>query len=190
MSAFGRKVLSAAQRQWRPVVLLFVLMAAGGVAFLTTLPTSYTATSVVSFQPREDQLAGASLVELLASRYPALAESTPVIGAAASAAGVSASTLRAGLVAAVAPSTLNLTLSTTLSDPGRAVAANQSLYQSLVEASQTDIYLEALEVEQPSQVSQDASLPLPISIGVTVLLAAVVAAFVGLVLDYFRNRTE
>jgi capsular polysaccharide biosynthesis protein len=188
MNAFARRALAAARRRIALVAVVFVVLAAGGVAFLAAQPTSYTATSIVSFQPRQDQLAGADLVELLTARYPAIAESTPVVGAAASAAGVSTSTLRAGLSAAVTASTLNLTLATTLDDPARAIAANQSIYQALVSSSTRDIYLQALEVEQPTQVSQDPALPLPLMMLVVVLLAAVVAALVGLLADQLMTR--
>lgn len=188
MTALARRALAAARRRIVLVAVVFLVLAGGGVALVASQPAAYTATSIVSFQPRQDQLAGADLVELLTARYPAIAESTPVVGAAASAAGVSTSTLRAGLTAAVTVSTLNLSLSTTLDDPARAIAANQSIYQSLVAASATDIYLQALEVEQPTQVSKDPSLPVPLLSIVVVALAAIVALLVGLVFDQLVPR--
>ncbi|MDQ1250232.1 MAG: hypothetical protein QG597_4611 [Actinomycetota bacterium] len=178
-----------AVRRFRWLVLgVFAGLALLGMVYVATLPTSYEASGVISFQPREGEINGEDLISLLVQRYPAVAESTPVVGRAATAAGVSSSTVTSGLSALVQPSSANLILTVTLDSAQQAVIANQSIYQSVMESNLTDPYLEALQVEAPSQVAKALGVPKALLAGAVLFLSAVVAVLVGLLADQLSRR--
>ena len=182
MSSTARSRLLAAIRR-RPilVIVVFVVPVILGWVYVFSLPTSYAATGVISFQPRIDESNGRDLTSLLARRYPVVAQSEQSVGAAATAAGVSNASLQSGLLALVTAETLNLTLTVTLDSPTAAVAGVQSVFQSVVAANENDPYLEALSVQPPTVATEVPGPPRFFLALAVVVLAAVVAALAALV---------
>lgn len=189
-TATWQRLVDAARRRRWLVLGVFVGLVVPGMLYVLTLPTSYQASGVISFQPRAGEFSGRDLIALLVERYPAVAQSTPVVGQAATVAGVSGSTLSDGLSAVVQPSSVNLVLSVTLDSGQQAVAATQSIYQSVMAANATDPYLQALEVEAPSNVAQVLGVPKWILAGTVVFLSAVVAILVGLIVEQLAQRRD
>lgn len=176
----ARRVLSG---HWKAILATFVILAGLGSAYVMTLPATYQATGVISFQPREGEINGRDLVALLVERYPAIVASSTNLGQAATAAGVSASTVEGGLTTAIAPSTLNLTITVVLDSPTQALNAARSLYLSTMQANTTDPYLQALQIQPPTETGQVSGLPKPILLFAVVVLAGLLAAMVGVVAD-------
>ncbi|MCB0914143.1 MAG: hypothetical protein KDC23_00360 [Actinobacteria bacterium] len=176
-------LLAAIRRRPLLVLVVFLVPLLLGWIYVFTLSSSYSATGVVSFQPRVDESNGRDLTSLLARRYPEVAQSDQSVGDAAIAAGVSTATLQSGLTASVAAETLNLSITSTLDTPEQALAAVQSVFKSVVAANADDPYLEALSVQPPARATEDPGPPkLLLALGV-VVLAAIVAVLAALIAD-------
>ena len=189
MSSVARANLVAALRT-RPVLALvvFVVPVVLGWIYVFTLPSSYSATGVVSFQPRIDESNGRDLTSLLARRYPVVAQSEQSVGDAATAAGVSTGSVQSGLSASVAPETLNLDITVELETASQALAAVQSIFQSVVASNSDDPYLEALSVQPPTQATEVPGPSKLLFAVAVVVLAAALAALVALAAQMLLDR--
>ena len=184
-----RRLLDTARRRWVLALVLFGVLAGLGAAYSLSIPTQYTATGVMSFQPREGVSEGRDLTALLASRYPAVVAGETAVGRAAIAAGVTPSEVSAGLASEVQPATLNMVVTVTLPNATQALAASQSLYLSASAANDTDPYLEALQTESPTSVVAVAGIPTVVILAAVVLLSALAAVLVTLFVDQLLVRS-
>lgn len=178
----------AARRQWKVVALVFVLIVGVGAWYAMSIPPSYAAGAVISFEPRNTGLTGGELASLLTERYPEVVASDTSVEAAAAASGSSPGEIASGLSATIQPDTLNLILQVALPTNDQAVAAATSLNDSVFVSNQADPNMLAVQVSNPTAWG-------PVGVSSTLLLAAVLLvavllAFVaGLVVDGLsRNR--
>jgi hypothetical protein len=147
-------------RQWPVMLAVFLLIGAGLMLYVRSMPVRYTSSSVVAFQPQPGRADGRDLISLLIQTYPEFVVSGQTVEKAALAAGVSASDLQAGLNAEIPPLTLNMLITTELSDPRQAQIANQALVDQVIAQGKADPYLVATPIsdasidESPSGVSK------------------------------------
>lgn len=184
-----RRLLDTVRRRIVLALVLFGVLVGLGAAYSLSIPTQYTATGVMSFQPREGVSEGRDLTALLASRYPAVVASETAVGKASIAAGVTPSEVSAGLASEVQPSTLNMVITVTLPNATQAMAASQSLYLSALAANDTDPYLEALQTESPTSAVAVGGIPTVVLLAAVVLLSAVASALVTLFVDQMLKRS-
>ncbi len=142
------------------MLAVFLVIGAGLIWYVRSMPVLYTSNSVVAFQPQPGRSDGRDLISLLIETYPEFVVSGQTVEEAAQAAGVSVTDLRAGLNAEIPPLTLNMLITTELSDPRQAQVANQALVDQVIAQGKKDPYLVATPIsdasldESPSGVSK------------------------------------
>jgi hypothetical protein len=169
-------------------VTVFVIALVGALGLVERLPTTYAASSVVSFLPRPDGPVGADTVQLVGEKYAVLAVSPDVLRSVATVTGEQPEDLRVATAAALAQGTGNLQVTVTLADPVRAARAANAVADVLVSTSARD-QLVAGELTSRA-VGQDAE-PRPARMllrGVSVLAAALFAALVWAMVAGARRR--
>jgi len=154
---------------------VFTAVLLGTLAVIRTLPTTYAATSVVSFLPRPEAQVPADTVQLVGQKYAVLATSPDVLQAAGAATGEPAEDLRAATTAVLGTGTGNLEVTVTLPDRDRAARAANAVTDVLIRSSGQD-QLVAGELTSRA-VGADADMrPARTLLGGAGLLAAALAA--------------
>jgi hypothetical protein len=132
-------------RRRRPAlaaVAAFLTVLTGALLAVQAMPTTYAATSVVSFVPRPTSLMSADTVQLVGQKYVVLATSPITLDAAGVAVGAPTGLLTRATTAVLGAGTGNVAVTVTLADRyGAAVAAN-AVAGALVRASRSDRLVE------------------------------------------------
>lgn len=172
--------------------MLGVFLVVFGALFMyvRSIPVTYQSTSVVAFQPQPNSATGRDLISLLIQTYPEYVASGDTVKKAATAAGVPASEVSAGLNAEIPPLTLNMIITTELSDPGRARIANQSLVDQVIQQGKRDPYLVATPVSNASLDSSPAGVSKSLLLMVSFVLSGGLAVVAGIVLARWRLRRK
>jgi capsular polysaccharide biosynthesis protein len=135
----GRR--SGVGRRAGPALLaaaVFVTVLLGTIGAVRTLPTTYAATSVVSFLPRPEAQVSADTVQLVGQKYAVLATSPDVLREAGTASGERAADLRRWTTAVIGTGTGNLEVTVTMPDPDRAARVANAVTEVLVRDSRLD----------------------------------------------------
>ena len=182
-----RPAVQAVLRQWHVSLAALVFVVALGGWYIVTIPSSYIAGAILSFEPRPDSLEGENMASLLVERYPEVVASTGSVQRAATVAGVSGSDVRGGLLADIASDTLNLTISVQLPTEEQAVAAAVSLQDSVLRNNESDPNLQAVVVS-PAYAWGPAGVSSKLLAAGVLFVAVVVAFLVGLGVDALRRQ--
>jgi hypothetical protein len=167
---------------------VFVAVLLGALGLVQTLPTTYAASSVVSFLPRPDAPVGADTVQLVGEKYAVLATSPDVLRSVGTVTGERSEDLRTATTAALAEGTGNLQVTVTLADPVRAARASDALADVLVRTSAED-QLVAGELTSRAVGPDAAVRPARMLLrGVGVLAAALAAALAWALVAGGRRR--
>ncbi len=116
----------------------FLAVLAGVLGAVQAMPTRYAATSVVSFVPRPESPAAADTVQLVGEKYVVLATSPAALRVAGEAAGTPPDALAEATTAVLGAGTGNVSITVTLPDRYRAVAAANEVAAALVRSSTGD----------------------------------------------------
>ncbi len=117
---------------------VFAAVLLGALGAVQQLPTTYAATSVVSFLPRADAPVGADTVQLVGEKYAVLATSPDVLGNVGTATGEESLALRDATAATLGAGTGNLEVTVTLPDADRAARVANAVADQLVRSSGRD----------------------------------------------------
>ncbi len=162
----------------------FLAAAMGGIQ---AWPSSYVATSVVSFAPRPPTMMPADTVQLMAQKYAVIATSSPLVDAVGRAIGVGPDELSPSLSAAISPGSANLEISVVRRDRAQAVAAANAAAALVVERAGDDA-LTVADITAPAGGSDVVSKPPRSLLRVVSVVAAVVLGVVGWMLLSGRTR--
>jgi len=167
---------------------VFAAVLLGTLAVVWTLPTTYAATSVVSFLPRAEAQVPADTVQLVGQKYAVLATSPDVLQAAGAAAGEPAGNLAAATRAVLGTGTGNLEVTVTLPDRDQAARAANAVTAVLIRSAEQD-QLVAGELTSRA-VGTDAEVRPPRTLlgGAGLLAAALAAALVWAVVAGGKRR--
>lgn len=177
-------MLRIALMRYRILALAVLVASVAAVAFYSSrLPTSYTATTVVSVEPRADSTASAALVALLATRYVAFAASDQMHQDLAEEFGRDVATMDSGLTVSMPERTTNITVSMTAEERTLVVDVANTLGERIVERAASDRTLEAATVvpAAASNVSESSGRRRMMLVGL--ILSAGFAVLVALVAE-------
>lgn len=173
------------------MLAVFLLIGAGLMFYVRSMPVRYTSSSVVAFQPQPGRSDGRDLISLLVQTYPEFVVSGQTVEKAALAAGVSASDLQSGLNAEIPPLTLNMLITTELSDPRQAQIANQALVDQVIAQGKADPYLVATAISDASLDEAPSGVSKKLLWVVSLLMAAGAALVSGILAARWRvGRSE
>jgi len=181
-------------RRWWPA-LLAIGAAVGVLAILLSAvvawPTTYAATTIVSFTPRPDAIASADVMQVIGQKYVVIATSGAMMQVAAGPAGLDADTLTTSTTVTLSAGTGNIDITVVRPDRAQAVRAANALATLLVERSAADA-LTTSEVTSAALVSRAEVKPARALLSaVSVAAAAVVGVLVWCVLTgRSKNRSE
>lgn len=178
-------------RQWPVMLAVFLVVGLSLFGYVRSIPVSYTSSSVVAFQPQPGRADGRDLISLLIQTYPEFVVSGQTVEKAALAAGVSAAELQPGLNAEIPPLTLNMLITTELSDPRQAQIANQSLVDQVIAQGKADPFLVASAVSDASLDESPSGVSKKILWVVSMMMALGAALVAGILVARWRvNRSS
>ena len=139
-------------------ILAFVAVLAGTIGGVQTLPTRYSATSVVSFMPRPQTMTSADTLRLLVEKYAVLATSATITQTAGDAMHARADELASATTATLDAGTGNLEVAVAWSSRQQSVDAANAVADALVRRARYDELVEA-EVTSPAVASRAVIRP-------------------------------
>ena len=166
----------------------FLAVLFGVLGAVQQLPTTYAATSVVSFLPRADAPVGADTVQLVGEKYAVLATSPDVLRNVGRATGEEATELRAVTAATLGAGTGNLEVTVTLPDADRAARVANAVADQLVRSSGRDELVGGELVSRAVGPDAEVRPARMLLRGVGLLAAALTAAVVWAVVAGGRRR--
>jgi capsular polysaccharide biosynthesis protein len=166
---------------------VFVLLLGGALATLQSMPTTYAATSVVSFTPRSKSMTTADAVQLISQKYVVVAASGTIMQAAASMLGGRSEDLTKAITVSWDAGTGNVEITMERPDRRGAVEAANAVADLLVRRAATDEMVEA-EITSPALASRAAVKPARMLLRTAAVLASALTGL--LVWTVLRGRSR
>jgi capsular polysaccharide biosynthesis protein len=166
---------------------VFVLLLAGSLTTLQSMPTTYAATSIVSFTPRSKAMTAADAVQLISQKYAVVATSGTTMQAAASLLGSRSEDLAKAITVSWDAGTGNVEITMERPDRAEAVEAANAVADLLVRRAVTDELVEA-ETTSPALASRAAVKPARMLLRIAAVLASALTGL--LVWTVLRGRSR